>query len=414
MRYESVNVTEKRYPLSGTRVLDFTHVLAGPFCARLLADFGADVAKVESSLRPERLGAKVPAPDSQGRRDRTAPFLSLNRNKRSIAINLKSEAGRALAQRLSSVADIVLENFSAGVMARLGLDYARLAAENPRLVYVSMSGFGHEGPRRHATSMNMTLQAYSGLMMANGKEGDPPTSIANSWNDYIGGFHACLGAMTALAERTVTGKGAYIDLAQFECSVSTLAPLVLASAVSGAVPRKWGNQSPAAVPQGVYRCLGDDEWCAITVQNDSQWKALVEAMDNPAGAVDPHLRRFIDRVRGRTQIDQQLESWTCGLPAVQVEKRLKAAGVPAQRMRRGNDIVDERREAGVFAQLDDPPGWRTLVASTPFKFREGLPDLKPAPLQGEHAAAILQEWLGLDEREVAGLVTEGATESIPA
>ncbi len=250
-------------------------------------------------------------------------------------------------------------------------------------------------------------------MMANGREGDLPTSIANSWNDYVGGFHACFSAMTALTERNRTGKGAYIDLAQFECSVSTLAPLVLASAVSGVAPPKWGNQSPAAVPQGVYRCLGEDEWCAISVQNEPQWLALVEAMGSPAWALDARFGRFIGRVRSRGEIDQHLESWTSGLPPEAVERRLKSAGVPAQRMRRGNDIVEARREDGVFALLDDPPGWHTLVTGAPFRSSGGRPELTRAPYQGEHAAALLQEWLGLDASEVAQLTTEGALEAPP-
>ena len=174
-------------PLAGIRVLDFTHVLAGPFCTRLLADLGADVVRVESSKHPDHPWQSTFV-SADGRH---ASYLNTNRSKRSIAIDLKNEMGQKIAARLAAVSDIVIENFSAGVMDRLNLGYEMLSAINSRLIYVSMSGYGHSGPRRDWTSMNMNLQGYSGLMTVSGAEGDPPTAISNSWNDYIGGLHAC-------------------------------------------------------------------------------------------------------------------------------------------------------------------------------------------------------------------------------
>jgi crotonobetainyl-CoA:carnitine CoA-transferase CaiB-like acyl-CoA transferase len=167
-------------PLAGIRVLDFTHVLAGPFCTRLLADFGADVVRVESSLRPDRLGAGTWKPGFEDRQDRPAAYMSSNRSKRSITINLKAKGGVELATRLANVADVVVENFSAGVMARLRLDYASLSQVNPRVIYASMAGYGQEGPRRDWISMNVNLQGYVGLMMVTGAPDDPPIAIGNS------------------------------------------------------------------------------------------------------------------------------------------------------------------------------------------------------------------------------------------
>ena len=159
-------------PLAGLRVLDFGQILAGPFGTRLLADLGADVVKLESATRMERMGARVADPDFKGRQDRPAGYLRINRNKRSITVNLKTEGGRSIATRLATAADVLLENFSAGVMGRLGLAYEHIQPLNPRIIYVRMSGYGHEGPRRDWTSMNMNLQAYSGLMLVTGEEGD--------------------------------------------------------------------------------------------------------------------------------------------------------------------------------------------------------------------------------------------------
>src|SRR6478672_4479060 len=248
-------------PLTGIRVLDFTHVLAGPFCTRLLADLGADVVRVESSKHPDHPWPSTFISDD----GRHASYLNTNRSKRSIAIDLKNPAGQKIAARLAATADVVIENFSAGVMDRLKLDYASLSAVNSRLIYVSMSGYGHTGPRRDWTSMNMNLQGYSGLMMVSGAEGDPPPAISNSWHDYIGGLHACFAILQAVDQRLASGKGARIDLSQFECSASMIGPLLLSSAVNGTAPLRRGNCSAVSAPQGVYRCAGTDEWCAIGV-----------------------------------------------------------------------------------------------------------------------------------------------------
>src|SRR5215813_4542129 len=232
-------------PLTGIRVLDFTHVLAGPFCTRLLADLGADVVRVESSMHPDH-----PWPSASiSKYGRHASYLNTNRSKRSIAIDLKNDAGRTIASRLAAVADVVIENFSAGVMERLKLDYTTLQRPNPGLIYVSMSGYGHDGPRREWTSMNMNLQGYSGLMMVTGSETDPPTGISNSWNDYIGGLHACFGILQAVDKRTTNGKGARIDLSQFECSASMIGPLLLSAAVNKTVPLRRGHRSAVCAPQ---------------------------------------------------------------------------------------------------------------------------------------------------------------------
>ncbi|HLY64055.1 MAG TPA: CoA transferase, partial [Chloroflexota bacterium] len=277
-------------PLAGVRVLDFSHVFAGPFCTRNLADLGADVVHVETQSRPDKLGA------TQEQEDHRSAYA--HRNKRSITINLKHEAGRALTLRLAAVADVAVENFSSRVMRNLGLDYETLQPLNPRLIYVSMSGYGHSGPRSSWTSMNMNLQAYSGLMMTTGAEGDPPTAISNSWNDYVGGLHAAVAVIEALAEREETRRGKNIDLSQFECSVGTLGPLVLSSAVNGSAPRRMGNRSSHAAPQGCYPCDGVDQWCTISVQTDQQWRALAEVIGQPSLAREARFGTLIGRMRG--------------------------------------------------------------------------------------------------------------------
>lgn len=395
-------------PLAGTRVLDFGHVLAGPYCARLLADLGADVVKVESSTRLDGMGRSRLGPSYKGRRDRSPHMLMTNRNKRSIALNLKLEQGVAIATRLAATADVLIENFSAGAMTRLGLGYADLQPLNPRLIYLSMSGYGHRGPRRDWTSMNLNLQAYSGLMMTTGAEDDPPTTIAASWNDYIGALHGCAAVLGALTDRATSGVGANLDLSQFECSVASLGALLLAGSVNKVVPRRLGNRSAEVAPQGCYRCAGQDAWCAISVQNDAQWQALVAVLGEVPELGQARFDSLEGRQAGQDEIDALIESWTSRQPNTEVEARLKAAGVSAERMRRTQEVLDDPGSARLFQTMEDPPGGPAPVSKLPATFsRSSVADPAPSPQMGQHTAAVLRDWLGLSADDVLAMETEG-------
>lgn len=400
--------TAARRPLEGIRVLDFTQILAGPFCTRLLADLGAEVLHVETSTRSDRTGAtradrQSPLPDRPG------GFHNTNRNKLSITINLKTPEGRALGARLAAVADIIVENFSAGVMKRLELDYERLAPLNPGLIYVSMSGYGHDGPRRDWTSMNMNLQAYTGLMMATGAEGDPPTAISNSWNDYMGGLHAAFGILQALTERRATGRGANLDLAQFESSVSTLGALLLASAINGRAPRRMGNRSDQAAPQGCYRCAGKDDWCVISVQADEQWPALAREIGEPAWAEDPELATLVGRIHRHDELDLRIERWTRELANTEVERRLRAVDVPAQHVRRIDEIVDGPEPSPVYGAMELRNGTSMRTTRLPFSLgKSAISPPSPSPALGQNTREALQSWLGLSDEEIDALDQAGA------
>ena len=378
-----------RSPISGLKVLDFTHVFAGPFCTRTLADLGADVVHVESPSR------------DPGDRHRAT---YAHRNKRSIGLNLKSEAGHAVATRLARGADVIVENFSAGVMRRLKLDYETLSAGNPRLIYISLSGYGHTGPRSTWTSMNMNLQAYTGLMMTTGAEGDPPTAISNSWNDYIGGLHGIIAVLQALAERVETGRGRNIDLSQFECSVATVGALLMASAVTGRPPKRWGNRSSNAAPQGAYPCAGSDEWCVISVETDEQWRGLAGTIGRADLAADERLATAVGRLRHHDELDAAIGAWTRERPNTEVEQRLRAAGVPSERMRRVDDVVHSPDSGGAYRPM---PGERSkpLVApSVPFTFSHSTVEAFTAPCKlGEHSHEVLRDWLGMEEAEIAAI-----------
>src|SRR5262249_16094883 len=297
---------------------------------------------------------------------RHASYLNTNRSKRSIAIDLKKEAGQKVASRLASVADVVIENFSAGVMGRLKLDYPTLQACNPALIYVSMSGYGHNGPRPDWTSMNMNLQGYSGVMTVTGAEGDPPTAISYSWNDYIGGLDASFAILQALDRRETSGKGTLIDLSQFECSAAMIGPLLMSSAVNRTPPLRRGNRSAVCAPQGVYRCAGPDEWCAISVETNEQWKALTKVMEQEDWGSDRRFATVAGRIRDNDEIDGKMETWTQQISNTEVERRLKAVAVSAERMRRINDVIGSEDGATVFAKMQERRVGSMLTTGLPF------------------------------------------------
>jgi len=392
-------------PLAGIRVLDFTHVLAGPFCTRLLADLGADVVRIESSKHPDH-----PWPSAYMDKDgRHASYLNTNRNKRSIAIDLKNSMGQQTALNLAARADVVVENFSAGVMDRLGLGYETVRARSQGIIYVSMSGYGHDGPRRDWTSMNMNLQGYSGLMTVTGADGDPPTAISNSWNDYIGGLHACFAILQAVEERSTSGNGTRLDLSQFECSVAMIAPLLLASAVNGRNPPRLGNRSTRFAPQGVYRCAGADEWCALSVRTQEQWRSLGRIISKDSWAAEERFATVFGRHQFHDEIDGQLSQWTRQISNLAVEETLKAGGIRAERVRRINDLVNKPGGATVFRPMAEPRVGSMLTTGLPFRFSSGsLPAPSAAPVLGQHTDEILSQWLALSAPEIQSLKSHGA------
>jgi benzylsuccinate CoA-transferase BbsF subunit len=390
-------------PLSGIRVLDFSHVLAGPMCTRLLADLGADVLRIESTKRADTPWRSSSDPELK----RTFAYVMIHRGKKSMTIDLKTEAGAELARRFAAVADVVVENFSADVMRRLGLDYERLAPLNPGLIFLSMSGYGHEGPRRDWTSMNSNLQAYSGMMMVTEREGNPPVAISNSWMDYVGGLHGCYAVMQALVQRKKDGKGRNIDLAQFETGVSSLGSLLLAGIVDGTLPKRMGNRSSSAAPQGCYACAGNDQWCVISVENNEQWHALAQVISSPELAQDMRFQNLTGRMRHHDEIDRHIEAWTKSRTPADAEQQLRAAGVAAQRMRRVDDILAQGQDSVFHLQPGNPQP--TLLTSLPFAF---VPRQKQTfgqtPRLGEHTEHALRNWLGLEAAEIAKLHEAGA------
>ncbi|MGM1065032.1 CoA transferase [Saccharothrix sp. Mg75] len=397
--------TSGRPPLDGVRVLDLTWVLAGPYATKVLAEHGADVIKVESRHRhdPTRFSPSMRLRPGAGPDD-SGYFLNFNRGKRSVALNLRTPEGQAVLRDLAARCDVVVENFSPGVLDKWGLDHESLRALNPRAVLVSMSGVGHTGPWRRAVTFADTLAAMSGLSSETRDPGMPPQGLVFGLGDVVAANAAVLGALDLL----VRGHGGHVDLSQLEAMAATMGPAVLDHGHDDPRTAAHPNRSRHAVPHGVYPAAGDDRWVAITALDEAQWAVLRDLADLPG---DGDLAR---RRAAEDEIDGALAAWTREQDAEHLAARLQSAGVAAALVATGRDLVegDEHlAERGFYQPLDHPVAGTVLhegivarLTATPGALTS------PAPLLGRHTDEVLRELLDVDDNRLAALRAAGVTE----
>ena len=396
---------EGRWPLEGVRVLDLGQVYNGPYAGFLLAQAGADVVKVEP-LEGEALrsrGADGSAPLSH---------VMLNAGKRGLALDLKSDDGRALFLDLVERADILLENFAPGAMERLGIGSDILLARNPRLIYGSSTGYGAWGPDRNNLAMDLTIQAYSGIMSVNGPADGPPLKAGLAVVDFLGGVHLYSALVTALYERTVTGEGRVVEVAMQETALTALATSLTAMhAAGGEQPPRRGNSHPASAgaPYNVYRCL--DGHVAIICVRDSHWAALAKAAGRPEMAEDPRYKLGPDRARHEAEVDKVVSDWAAGLSKYEAARICKESRVPAAPVRELPEVVADGplRERAALLDIDEPAIGKAVVPNSPLRFHGSpRPEWRRNPGIGEHSGDVLKDWLGLDDDVAASLRAAGA------
>jgi benzylsuccinate CoA-transferase BbsF subunit len=386
----------KQAVLTGIRVVDFSWVMAGPMTTKTLAAMGAEVIKVESALRPEYA-------------NRGAWFAVTNNGKRSCTINITLPAGQELVHRLVRMSDVVVENFSAGVLARYRLGYEHLRAVREDIVYVSASGVGRTGPQKNALAYGTLLQGYSGRARMVGEPNArmEAMGVLPAWTDPITSFWETLAVLAAIHNRRRTGQGAYVDLSMLESTVTLLPEALLRHSLGVPVESPGGNREPGAAPAGCFACEGDDEWLAVTVQTDAEWQGLCRAMGRLDLASDA---RYVDgpgRLRHKAELDPEVASWLNARAAADAEVLLQRHGVPAARSRHVGDVLTDPQfvERGLFPEL--PDGTRTTAL--PWRDREGWRGrFTPAPALGADNDYVFRELLGLTADEVADLTREGA------
>jgi crotonobetainyl-CoA:carnitine CoA-transferase CaiB-like acyl-CoA transferase len=397
--------------LSGVRVLDLSRVFSGPWAAQMLADFGADVIKVERPGRGDDVRHQgLRARDAQGNETReTSSFLAVNRGKRSITVDMSQPAGQALIRRLAGACDILVENFKAGDLARYGLDYASLKAVNPRLVYCSITGFGQTGPYSHLPGYDPIFQSMSGLMSVTGhaddEPGGGPLRVGYSVSDITAGFYAVAAILAALRHRdVVSGEGQHIDLALLDAQVASISHVAMMYLVSGKQPPRLGNVSPITCPWQSFECA--DGQIVVAVGNDTQFAAFCKVLEHPEWAAHERFATNPLRAKNRLELVPKLAGVLKTRTVREWYADFDAAGVPSgpingfaevfadpQIVHRGMLLHQPHAAAGTVPQVANP----VKFSATPVEYR------RAPPLLGEHTDEVLREVLSLGEADLDAL-----------
>ncbi len=360
-------------------------MLAGPFCTALLADAGAEVIKIES---PGGDDARQVSPKVGGE---SAYFMLINRNKRSLVLDLKSAEGRQAVQDLAKDADIVVENFRPGVAERLGIGYASLSAINPRLVYASISGFGQQGPLAHRPAYDIIAQAMSGIMSVNGPAGSGPTRIGESMGDLIAGLQGAWSILAALHGRGAEGRGQHLDIAMVDSIVSLMVTAMSQYLFTGEVPGRIGNAHPISAPLDSFAAA--DGSIIIAVANDPLFASLAEAIGQPELASDPRFATDEARKANEAALKAAIESWSGKRSVEEAVALLEAARVPVSPILSIDQIVTSAhaQARGLVREVEHPTAGRIPVVPQPVHFLgSGQLPVAPAPLLGEHTREILE------------------------
>lgn len=396
--------TTRIKPLDGVRVVDFTQAVAGPVATGFLAFLGADVIKIETDAHP------------QARRPENPGFAELNRGKRSVTINAQNPEGLEIAKRLIAQSDVVIDNWRAGVMDRMGLGYDDLRKVKSDIIAVQMPGLGLTGPAHHYITYGQMIFGFCGLGYIWGHADAPlNTRPKLGYTDYVAGSATVGAILTALEHRAQTGEGQFIEVAQLEGLASTLGVLYMDYTINGVDAVANGNNSERFAPHEVYACIGHDSWCAIVCRDDDDWRRLVVAMESPAWSQDAKWDTLEGRLANKEELDRRIGEWTAGMNPQQVFDRLHRHGVPAG-MDQGPDKLvwdPHLRERGSVVTVPPPAPWdaspplthpalTARLSETP-----GQSDI-PAPTSGQHNDDIYRNVIGLTEAEIKTLTESGA------
>ncbi len=409
--------TPPTLPLAGMKVLDLTAWWAGPSCTQLLAALGADVIHVESiqvidAMRP---AAALFFVDRDQWWEYSAFFLSINPNKRGITLDMNSEEGRRLLRGLIEWADVLVENYTPRVAEGWGVTWDEVRAINPSIVMARMPAFGLDGPWRDRVGFAQTMEQVSGLSWCTGYADGPPV-MPQGPCDPLGGMHAAFAVLSALERRDRTGEGAFIECPLVESALNLAAERVIEFSAYGDPGQRLGNRSRERAPQGVYRCAGNEQWLALSVDDDARWTGLVDALGSPAWAKDPALSTVTGRIDAHDQIDEHLAAWATERELADAVDTLLAHGVPAAPVTDARKVLDQQIfvERGFSEWIEHPVVGRQLISSIPYRWSGISRWLRtPAPTLGQHNAEVLTDILGLSADEIDALAAAGVIGTRP-
>jgi len=392
------------HPLSGVRVLELGQIIAGTYGCQVLSDLGAEVIKIEA---PEGDLGRIPSVAPY--KGVSALFLTFNRNKKSVVINLKTEAGRALFHDLVKVSDVVLDNFRAGVLERLKADYATLSAINPRIIQCSVTGFGADGAYKDYPALDLVIQAISGYLSITGEPGRPPARLGIPLADLSGGIFSCEAILAALYQRERTGKGCRVETSMFDGMLNLLSYMGTHYLSTGEVPTPQGSAHEFTVPWQAFEA--QDGYVVVATRQESFWKKLCVVLGEPGLADDPRFATNPRRLENRALLVPKIEAILRTRTAADWLQRLRVAEVPAAPVNNLDAAFAEPpvAEREMIVEYDHPEVGRVRLPGNPIKFDGmGRTLSRPAPRLGEHTDAVLRELLSLPAARIAELRQQGA------
>jgi benzylsuccinate CoA-transferase BbsF subunit len=376
--------------LSGIRVLDFSWVLAGPYTTRMLADFGAEVIKVQ------------PLSPSAGDRFSRGYFNTWNRNKLAITLDPGKPEGLKTAMDLVKICDVVVENFSPRVMSNWGMDYSELKKIQPDIIFLSLSMMGHSGPWLHYSGFGPAVQAFSGITSLTSYADRPPIGMGFSYADHVAGLYGALAVLAALEYRRKTGEGQYIDLSETEAMASLLFEPIIDYTLTGHEAGPRDHVYGRSAPEGIYACSGIDKWCAISVTDDKQWQGLKRALGNPPWAEDRRFETLEGRNKNSTILNDLINGWTSRHSSDEVMAVLQKEGVPAGVVQSARDLWadPQLRARGFFQTLVHPVMGETMADASPIHLSENPPSYRHSASEGgQDNDYVFQQLLGLNEED---------------
>lgn len=396
-------MTKKKGLLDGVKVLDLTRVLAGPYCCMMLADMGADVIKIEMPGRGD--DARKNAPIVNGE---SAYFMNLNRNKRGMTLNLKTEEGKEVFKELVKKADIVVENYRPGVMEKLGLGYEELKKINPAIIYGAVSGFGHYGPYSQRPGYDIVAQAMSGLMSISGWPGGLPTRSGTAISDVLGGMSCCIGILGAYVNRLKTGEGEKVDVALVDSTVSALEIINMIYLCTGRVPKPIGNRYEAIAPYDTFQAK--DGLAVIACGNDKLYNLLKGVLQIPELEAE-EFENNVKRVENVEKLKPIIETWTKERTIDEIVEILQAAGIPSSPVNTIDRVVKDPHIAKareMFVEVEHPVAGKVTLTGNQLKFTNHPVSIdRPAPVLGHDTEEILEQVLGKSREEYEDLKSKG-------
>jgi len=396
-------------PLSGYRVLDFGWVLAGALPGMILADMGAEVLKVETHQRMDYMRLGRPIVGDEPDPEQHPLFHNVNRGNLSITLNTTKPEAVELVKKLVAHCDVVIENFSPGVMDRIGLGYDVLSAIKPAIVMASISSNGQSGPLRDLRAYAPSIGALAGLDSTLGYEGERPLGLKHAYADISGALHSVFAVVSALRHGKQTGQGQYIDLSMLRATVATMGAGLMEYEMTGRVMGTKGNHDPVMAPYGNYPCQGEDAWVSIAVRTDEEWQGLVDGMDNPPWCDEEKFASRYSRLENRRELDGNLAEWTRQRTPGDITELLQSHGVAAIPVMGAEDRLfnPHFRARGLYSDIEHPSLGTEPIYNIMWNLERTPPSIRRhAPLMGEHNEQIFGGLLGMADKEIAQLEEE--------